>query len=418
MVVLSRPSLIGGGSLVATFSCRIGTPSGKVLTEDREAESADRLRHQLETEGYYVFQVRPRSSYLPFSVSFSSWRRVQKKDLLILTQELFALIKAGLPIPQVLDLVIERQAQPRLRQVLERVRDAVKGGASLSDAAAEHPEVFPPLYVASLRVGEKSGDLPDALARYTHNLKRMITLQKKVSSALFYPAILLGLTTAVVIFLITVVVPTFSQMYQDFDAQLPYPTQLLLALTDLVRSQILIIIPALLIGLLGLWQWRRTQAGRLYLDYLVLRLPLLGQAMHQFSLATFCRTLGTVLAGGMPMVPALQIASGSVQNHAAQEQLERAIPAVTGGASVAAALEGARAAPPLVLEMVGVGERTGALEEMLHHVADFIEEELDYRLSAMATLIEPVIMVVMGLVVAGIVIAMYLPIFHLSSAIR
>ena len=403
---------------MATFSCRIGTPTGKVLTEDREAESADRLRHQLETEGYYVFQVRPRSSYLPFSVSFSSWRRVQKKDLLILTQELFALIKAGLPIPQVLDLVIERQAQPRLRQVLERVREAVRGGAALSDAVAEHPEVFPPLYVASLRVGEKSGDLPDALARYTHNLKRMITLQKKVSSALFYPAILLGLTTAVVIFLLTVVVPTFSQMYQDFDAQLPYPTQLLLALTDLVRSQILIIIPALLIGLFGLWQWRRTQAGRLYLDYLVLRLPLLGQAMHQFSLATFCRTLGTVLAGGMPMVPALQIATGSVQNHAAQEQLERAIPAVTGGASVAAALEGARAAPPLVLEMVGVGERTGALEEMLHHVADFIEEELDYRLSAMATLIEPIIMVVMGLVVAGIVIAMYLPIFHLSSAIR
>ncbi len=403
---------------MATFSCRIGTPTGKVLTEDREAESADRLQHQLETEGYYVFQVRPRSSYLPFSLSFSSWRRVQKKDLLILSQELFALIKAGLPIPQVLDLVIERQAQPRLRRVLERVRDAVKGGASLSDAAAEHPEVFPPLYVASLRVGEKSGDLPDALARYTHNLKRMITLQKKVGSALFYPAILLGLTTAVVIFLLTVVVPTFSQMYQDFDAQLPYPTQLLLALTDLVRSQILIIIPALLIGLFGLWQWRRTQAGRLFLDHLVLRLPLVGQAMHQFSLATFCRTLGTVLAGGMPMVPALQIATGSVQNHGAQEQLERAIPAVTGGASVAAALEGARAAPPLVLEMVGVGERTGALEEMLHHVADFIEEELDYRLSAMATLIEPLIMVVMGLVVAGIVIAMYLPIFHLSSAVR
>jgi type IV pilus assembly protein PilC len=399
---------------VTTFSCRIGTPTGKVLTEDREAESADRLRHQLETEGYYVFQVRPRSSYLPFSVSFSSWRRVRKKDLLILNQELFALIKAGLPIPQVLDLVIERQVQPRLRQVLERVRDAVKGGA----AAAEHPEVFPPLYVASLRVGEKSGDLPDALARYTHNLKRMITLQKKVTSALFYPAILMGLTTAVVIFLLTVVVPTFSQMYQDFDAQLPYPTQLLLALTDLVRSQILIIIPALLIGLFGLWQWRRTQTGRLYLDHLVLRLPLLGQAMHQFSLAMFCRTLGTVLAGGMPMVSALQIATGSVQNRAAQGQLERAIPAVTGGASVAAALEGARAAPPLVLEMVGVGERTGALEEMLQHVADFIEEELDFRLSAMATLIEPLIMVVMGLVVAGIVIAMYLPIFHLSSAVR
>lgn len=403
---------------MTTFSCRIGTASGKVLVQHREAEDVDRLRHQLETEGFYVFQVRPRSSYFPSGISFQSWRRVRKKDLLILNQELLALLKAGLPIPTVLDLVIERQVQPRLRRVLEKVREDVKGGASLSDAASHHPEVFPPLYVASLRVGEKSGDLPDALARYIHNLKRMITLQKKVGSALFYPSVLLGLTAIVVTFLLTVVVPTFSQIYQDFEAELPYPTQFLLALTDVVRSYILVILPLILLGLFGLWQWHRTRGGRLRIDRIFLRLPLIGQAVQQFSLATFCRTLGTVLAGGMPMVPALQIASGSVQNRAAQEQLERAIPPVTGGSSVAAALEGSRAAPPLVLEMVGVGERTGALEEMLQHVADFIEEEMDHRLSALATLVEPLIMVVMGLVVAGIVITMYLPIFHLSSAVR
>jgi type IV pilus assembly protein PilC len=404
---------------VATFTCRIATPGGKVLAQDRQAESAPRLRHQLEAEGYYVFQVRPRNGFLSFNFSLpSSWRRVRKKDLLILNQEFLALLKAGLPIPTVLDLVIQRQVHPRLRHVLERVREAVKGGASLSEAAEQHPGVFSPFYVASLRVGEKSGNLPETLARYIAHLKRATALQKKVGSALLYPSILMGLTTAVVIFLLSVVVPAFSQMYLDFDAQLPYPTQVLLTITGLVREYLLIILPLPLLGLFGLWQWRRTSTGRRSLDWLLLHLPLLGQIIQDFSLATFCRTLGTVLAGGMPMVPALEIAAGSVHNRATQEQLHQAIPAVTGGASVAQALEDAKAAPSLILEMVGVGERTGGLEEMLGHVADFLEEELDHRLSAMATLVEPAIMVAMGLVVAGIVITMYLPIFHLSSAIR
>ncbi|MFQ5801937.1 MAG: type II secretion system F family protein [Candidatus Methylomirabilales bacterium] len=405
---------------MATFTCRIGTPTGKVLVEDREAETLDRLRQQLETEGYYIFQVRPRSPLASWSLSRPSvwWRRARKQDLLVFNQEFLALLRAGLPILTALDLVMERQTHPRLRQVLERVREAVKGGASLSEAAQQHPEIFSSLYVASVRVGEKSGDLPDTLARYIQNLKRMITLQKKVMSALLYPSILLVLTTAVVVFLLTVVVPAFSQLYLDFEAQLPYPTQVLLTTTGLVRDYLLVALPLPLLGLFGLWQWRRTSAGQLTLDRLLLRLPLLGQVLHQFSLAIFCRTLGTVLAGGMPMVPALEIAAGSVHNRAAAAQLHRAIPAVTGGTSVAAALERAKAAPPLVLEMVGVGERTGALEEMLQHVADFIEEELEQRLSSMTTLLEPVIMVAMGLVVAGIVITMYLPIFHLSSAVR
>lgn len=404
---------------MATFTCRIATSGGKVLAQDREAESAERLRQQLETEGYYVFQVRPRSGHLPFNFSLPvTWRRVRKRDLLILSQEFLALLRAGLPIPAVLDLVIQRQVHPRLRRVLEKVRDAVKGGAALSEAAEQHPEVFPPLFVASLRVGEKSGDLPETLARYIAHLKRAITLQKKVTTALLYPAILMGLTTVVVIFLLTVVVPSFSQIYLDFDAQLPYSTRVLLTITGWIRDYLLIILPIPLLGLLGLWQWRRTSTGRRHLDRFLLHLPLLGHIIQDFSLATFCRTLGTVLAGGMAMVPALEIATGSIHSRAAQEQLRQAIPAVTGGTSVAQALEDAKAAPPLVLEMVGVGERTGGLEDMLQHVADFLEEELDHRLSAMATMVEPAIMVTMGLVVAGIVITMYLPIFHLSSAIH
>jgi len=404
---------------VATFTCRIGTPTGKILVQDRDAESADRLRRELEAEGYYIFRVRPRTPLASFTLSRAAlWRPVRKKDLLIFNQEFLALLKAGLPIPTVLDLLIERQTLPRLREVLEKVREAVKAGASLSEAAGQHPEVFPPLYVASLRAGEKSGYLQDTLARYLTNLKRVMALQKRVWSALLYPSILLVMTTAVVIFLLTGVVPTFSQIYLDFETKLPYPTRLLLAITNLIREYLLVILPFPFLGLFSLWQWRRTRAGRLTLDRLLLRLPLLGQITHQFSLAIFCRTMGTVLEGGMPMVPALEIAAGSVHNRAVSEQLLRAIPAVTGGASVAAALEQSNSAPPLVVEMVGVGERTGALEEMLNHIADFLEEEMDLRLSSITTLLEPVVMVTMGLIVAGIVITMYLPIFHLSAVIR
>jgi type IV pilus assembly protein PilC len=398
----------------------VATAAGRVLIQDRQAESPDRLRRQLEAEGYYVFHVLPRTSRSSFRFSLpSTWRRVRKKDLLILNQELLALIKAGLPILSALDLIMARQTHPRLRQVLEKLREAVKGGASLSDAAGEHPDVFPPLYVASLRVGEKSGELPEALARYITHLKRVIALQKKLGAALLYPAMLLVLTVAVVIFLITVVVPSFSQIYLDFEAQLPYATQILLSFTGFIREHLLIILPLPPLGLLGIWQWRRrTKGGRLSLDRLLLRLPFLGPIIQRFSLATFCRTLGTVFAGGMPMVPALEVAAGSVHNRAAQAALHQAIPAVTGGASIAAALEGVKAAPPLVLEMVSVGERTGGLEEMLHHVADFLEEELEYHLSALATALGPAVMVTMGLFVAAIVITMYLPIFHLASVVR
>jgi type IV pilus assembly protein PilC len=404
---------------VATFTCRLGTPTGKVLVQDREAESPDRLRRELEAEGYYIFQVRPRKSLASFSLSRPAlWRPVRKKDLLVLTQEFLALLKAGLPILTILDLVIERQTHPRLRGVLGKVQGAVRAGASLSEAAGQHPDIFPPLYVASLRAGEKSGYLPDTLARYITNLKRVMSLQKRVLSALLYPSILLVITTAVVIFLLTVVVPAFSQIYSDFETRLPYATRLLLAVTGFLREYLLLILPLPFLGLFGLWQWRRTRAGRLTLDRLLLRLPLLGQVVHQFSLAIFCRTMGTVLEGGMTMVPALEIAAGSVHNRAVSEQLLQAIPAVTGGTSVATALEHTKAAPPLVVEMVGVGERTGALEEMLSHVADFLEEEMDLRLSSITTLLEPMVMVTMGLIVAGIVITMYLPIFQLSSVIR
>ena len=404
---------------MATFLCRFATAGGRILVEDRDAESPERLRRQLETEGYYVFHVIPRTPGSRVRASIpSAWRPIRKKDLLILNQEFLALIRSGLPILTVLDLVIERQTHPRLRQVLQGVREEVKGGASLSDAVEQHPDVFPPLYVASLRVGEQSGELPETIARYIAHLKRAIGLQKRVTQALFYPAILLALTTAVVIFLVTVVVPSFSQIYLDFQAELPYPTQLLLGVTGLVHEQLLTILPLPFLGLFALWQLRRTNRGRLGCDRLLVRLPLLGPIVERFSLATFCRTLGTVLAGGMSMIPALEIASGSVHNRATQGGLRRAIPAVRAGASIAAALEEARAAPPLVVEMVGVGERTGGLEEMLRHVADFLEEELDAQLSALTTLVEPAIMVTMGLVVAGIVITMYLPIFHLASAIR
>ncbi|MBI4390489.1 MAG: type II secretion system F family protein, partial [candidate division NC10 bacterium] len=346
------------------------------------------------------------------------WRkRVSRKALLAFTQELLALLRAGLPIMAALDLLIGRAAHPSLRETLEAVREDVRGGASLSAAAARHPRVFPPLFVASVRAGEQSGALPATLGRYLTTLKHFLALRRKVYNALMYPSALVVITGGVILFLLTFVVPTFSRIYTDFGARLPLPTQLLVSTTEQVRAQWPLLLALLLATGFSFAWWRRTPRGRAALDRLVLRLPWAGPVLHRYALSTFCRGLAAVVGGGTPVVPALEVATGAVSNAHVASRLRTTAPRVVGGSSLARALEETGIATPMLLEMVAVGESTGALEEMLGHAADFADEEVDVRLSSMAGLLEPVIMAAMGLVVAAIVIVMYLPIFHLVSIV-
>lgn len=399
------------------FLYKVATPTGAVLDRECEAEDAAALRQQLEREGYYVFRVRPKATGLRLPGPLPWRKRVSRKALLAFTQELLALLRAGLPIMAALDLLIGRAAHPVLRETLEAVREDVRGGASLSAAAARHPRVFPPLFVASVRAGEQSGALAATLGRYLTTLKHFLALRRKVYNALMYPSALVIITGGVILFLLTFVVPTFSRIYSDFGASLPLPTKLLVATTEHVRAQWPLLLALLLAAGFSFAWWRRTPGGRAALDRLALGLPWAGLVLQRYALSTFCRSLAAVVGGGTPVVPALEVATGAVSNAHVASRLRTAAPLVVGGSSLARALEETGIATPMLVEMVAVGESTGGLEEMLGHAADFADEEVDLRLSSMAGLLEPVIMAAMGLVVAAIVIVLYLPVFHLISIV-
>jgi type IV pilus assembly protein PilC len=401
-----------------TFHCTLGTASGGVLREERQAATAEALRDQLEGQGYYIFEIAPqgRAARLPALGHPMAFRRVRPKDLLVFTQELLALTRAGLPIPMSLDLLAERAHQPRLRQALAAVREEVKAGAALSGGLEGQPEVFPPILVASVRAGERSGTLADALARYIIVLKQLVALRRRVMNALTYPLVLLLLSLGVVSFLITYVVPSFSGIYEDLGRAIPAPTRALMAVAATARAHWPLLLAAVAAATAAAWRGARTEAGRLLRDRALLALPWAGEVMRRYALTQFCRTLAMVLGGGIPMMQALPVAVGAVENRYIQHRLQGVAPVVAAGTPLATALEGTAAAPGLAVEMLAVGEQTGNLEDMLINVADFFGEEAETRLAAMAALIEPLIMVAMGLLVASILIVMYLPIFQIYGA--
>jgi len=402
---------------MARFSCRIGTPTGSIQTLEVDEEGPEAARRALEAKGYFVFAVEGSGEARARRRSFILGR-VGPRALLVFNQELLALIKAGLPILTALELLGERTQHPHLRSLLAEARQAVKGGAALSAALARHPQTFSPLYTAALQAGEQSGNLVGALSGYLEYQRRIMTLRQRLRAALSYPAVLALASGAVIIFLLTFVVPTFTRIYGDMEAELPLATRLLVTLTGRLRGALPMVGGMGGLLLLGLWHWRRTPAGRRRFDGGTLRLPWVGELVRCYVFSRFARTLAMTLGGGIPMVPALQATFGTLGNAHLAEVLRPVIGRVTAGSSLADALGSSGAVPPLVLEMVSVGESSGSLQEMLGHVADLYDAEMDSRLTGLAAMIEPAIMIGMGLVVAAIVVIMYLPIFHLSSLVH
>jgi type IV pilus assembly protein PilC len=402
------------------FSCKIGTPTGAIRVEEVEGETPEAARRSLEGKGYFVFGVDGQPGL--GARAYLSWtnrlERVAPKHLLVFNQELLALVKAGLPILTALDLLGERGQHPRLRGILADVRQGVKGGAALSAALARHPRVFSPLYTAALHAGEQSGNFVDALARYVEYQKRILALRRRFQAALTYPAVLCLASGAVILFLLAFVVPTFTKIYADMEAQLPVATRVLVLLTGRLRDGLPFVgLGAFLLALAG-WRWRASPAGRRLMDQWFLHLPWAGELARAYLFSRFARTLAMTLGGGVPILPALQATLGTTGNAHLSEALQRTIPRVAAGSSLADALASSGVVPPLLLEMVAVGEGSGSLPEMLGHVADLYDGEVDTRLTGLAAVIEPVIMIGMGLVVAAIVLIMYLPIFHLSAIVR
>lgn len=399
------------------FLYRAARPDGTVVVDQIQGDSEVAVRRQLEGQGLLIFNLAGSQGWASLLGTRCRGGRLSLREFLVFNQEFLALVRAGLPILKVFDLLAERSGNPRLQAALQGVRTEIRGGFSVSEAMGRYPAHFPDLYRASLRSGEQTGNLPEVLKRYIAYLKLVIGVREKVVTALAYPAFLIIVGAAVVSFLLTYVMPAFADIYGHSKAQLPGPTRLLLAAVEDTSRWL----PWVSAGILGMAvlaaRWLKTTAGREQCDRLSLRLPVIGDVLLKSQTIRMARTLSTVLAGGIPLLSALQITSGTVTNRVISQALARATDRVRDGAGLAASLKQEGFLPQMTLEMIEVGETTGGLEAMLHDVAEFHEGELDLRLSQLTTWVEPVLLLVMGVIVGGIVIVMYLPVFQIAGTV-
>jgi type IV pilus assembly protein PilC len=402
------------------FHYRAARTDGTVTEASMEATNEANLRLQLERQGLVPLSLggeRSAGSSRGLSLSFLRRRRLSLREFLIFNQEFVALVKAGLPILKTCEVLAERAGSPEFREALEGLRAAIRGGSSISDAMQQYPQYFPDLYRASLHAGEQTGNLVEVLQRYISYLKLLIETRDKVGKALAYPSFLIVVGGAVVGFLLTYVIPTFSDIYSQSDRELPVATQWLLAFV----AQIKVTAPWILLGLMAAAvpgiAWVRTEPGRRVVDRLSLRVPIVGNILLKHQLIQLTRTLATVLAAGVPLLTALQITRGALTNRVLAEVVAHATDCVRDGMALAASLRESSLLPPLSIEMLSVGETTGSLEPMLRDLAEFHEGELEYTLSQLTTWIEPVLLLVMGFLVGGIVIVMYLPIFQIAGSV-
>jgi type IV pilus assembly protein PilC len=399
------------------FRCRLASPNGEIIEGVYAADNEARLRHELEEKGLYVLSLQPKGSIAGFALRLPQRHSVATREFLVFNQELATLLKAGMPLVQSLDLLKRRVESPVFRRVLDDVHERVRSGTALSDAFAAHTDLFPRVYTASLLAGERSGSLDSVLRRYVEYTKIIANVKRKTVSALVYPAILIALALVLVSIIVLKVVPAFSDFYQSFGAELPFATRVILGVSNFVRQQFFVIVGAIVIGIVTFVVWVRRPGQHSRFDHLVLRLPVLGPVAAKFATSQMARTLATLLGGGLPLVNALDIAARSIGNQYMAAQLDVVSVRVREGESFAGALEGRRVFPDVAVKMAEVGESTGALQDMLNTVADFYDEEISTNMERFVTLVEPVLLVIMGLVIAGLLLALYMPLFQLSSVL-
>jgi len=395
------------------FILKVGTPDGQIVDRHVQATTVRAAEDELRKQGMHVFAAK-RGTISLRELLPRSRKVVSIERFLLFNQELLALVRAGLPILQSFDIMLERQKDARFREVLSDIREKLKSGVSLSDAFASYGDVFPPIYSTSLRAGERSGDLEGVLRRFLKYQKMIVALRKRVITALIYPTILVTLSICMVFIMLTKVIPKFAEFYAGFDAELPAFTRMLIAFATALNSHLLISVIIAAIALILLRQWIATR-GRLAFDRFKLRLPIVGGVLHRVAIMQFTQSLGTLLSGGTPMVPAIEIASQSVANQEVATKVFDIVQHVREGEPLWRSLETTGVISDLAVEMIKVGESTGALTEMLANVSEFYDEEIEARLARVVAAIEPVILVFMGLVIATLLYAFYLPLFQLTS---
>lgn len=396
------------------FRCRLATAGGEIVEGVYVADSEARLRRELEEKGLFVLSLQRRGA-LPALGGFGGGRRhkVRQQEFLIFNQELATLLKAGMPLVQSLDILRQRVKHPTFKAVLDGVYEKVRSGTALSDAFAEHGDLFPPVYAASLMAGERSGNLDSVIRRYVSYEKIIGAVRRRTISALIYPTVLVLLMTGLIGIIVLKVVPAFTEFYGTFDRELPLSTRVIMGFSDLLVEHLLMVV--LVVGgaivLARTWVLRQ----RAHFHRLVLQVPWIGPTARKFATSQLARTLATLLGGGIPLVNALEIASRSMSNRFLARELDDVGRRVREGEGFGRALLARGVFPDVAVKMVEVGEQTGALQEMLNSLADFYDEEIETEVGRYITLIEPLLLVLMGIVIAVVVLALYMPLFELSS---
>jgi type IV pilus assembly protein PilC len=397
------------------YLCRVGTPSGEVIEQSFSASDETSLRADLEGKGFYIFAVRRPLTLKGLGVGRE---KVPAAVLMLFSQELAALLRAGLPLVQSLDVMLERQRHPVFRRSLTNIRDKVKTGVSLSEAVRGEGELYPPMLSASLIAGERTGSLEEVLRRFVKYLRLNLALKRKAVSAAIYPALLLVMMGGLVFVLVVKVIPEFEKFYADFDVELPWLTRTLMSTSLLVRGNLFLILAgaAAAVGLFVFW--RRREGSGVIFDGLLLKVPYLGRLMRIYATSQLARTLSSLLAGGLPLVNAMEVASASIGNRAMAAAVGRATPHIREGKSLTYGLESTGMLEHVALEMVKVGEQTGALGDMLNAIAEFYDEELDTSVATVLSLVEPIMLILMAVVVATMLLSFYLPLFEAVSALQ
>ena len=398
---------------MAVFVYSGRTRSGQTINGEMEAATREAVVARLRSQQIVATAVRPK----PREISFSFGGSVSEKEIVVFTRQFATMIDAGLPLVQCLEILGSQQDNKAFKKTLTEIRQSVEGGLTFAAALKQHPKVFSGLYANMVEAGEAGGILDTILNRLAQYMEKAMGLKKRVKSAMIYPSTIITVAVVVVIFLLIFVIPTFKAMFEGFGATLPLPTVIVLELSRIARQYFLVVLGVVVAAVVGLRYWYSTPAGKLTVDSLLLKAPVFGILIRKVAVAKFTRTLGTLISSGVAILDGLEITARTAGNKVVENAVMRTRASIAEGKTISDPLKASGVFPPMVVQMIAVGEQTGALDAMLGKIADFYDDEVDTAVTNLTSLLEPMLMVFLGVVIGGVVIAMYLPIFKLVTVV-
>jgi type IV pilus assembly protein PilC len=402
--------------MATTFVWKGRSPNGELLSGEYQAETKEDLVSHLRKRKIIITSMREKAKG-NLNIKLPGQDRVSVKDIGVFTRQFATMINAGLPMVQCLDILSQQIEKEFFRTTVAKVMADVEGGSTLAESMGRHPKVFSTLYVNMVEAGEAGGILDVILVRLATFLEKLDALQRKVKSALTYPSVVAFVAIAATCFMLIFIIPTFARMFTDFGGQLPLPTRIVMGISDFLRGYWWLLIAIITGTVVAIQRYYKTEAGRLVIDKLLLKIPVLGTVIRKGAVARFTRTLGTLISSGVPILSGLEITARTAGNRVVENAVIATRESISQGNTIAEPLRASGVFPPMVTQMIAVGEQTGALDEMLDKIANFYDDEVDTAVDALTAIIEPVMIVVMGTIVGGMLIAMYLPMFKLVSVV-